>query len=73
MPLPAILQPYAKRKVRVVAGYGDAELIALTELKDPARKHWRMGTWCDAMVEVLACELSIEDWTAQLEASRVKP
>ena len=70
--LPAILQPYAKRKVRVVAGYGDPELWALVELKH-GKQHWELGPWTDVLRELFTCELSIEDWTASRQESTVDP
>ena len=73
MTLSPTLQPYAQRKVRVVAGYGDAELWALVEIASNGCKVWDLQTWQDYVELVMSVEDTVEDWTAKTIRSRVKP
>jgi hypothetical protein len=52
--------PFAQRKVRAVANYGEEQLVALSEIATRGKKHWDVGEWDRAFKGIMSCEDTVE-------------
>lgn len=63
--LPPCLVPFAQRKVRAVANYGEEQLIALSEIAAGNKKHWALGEWEACFKGIMACDDTVEVFAAR--------
>jgi hypothetical protein len=63
--LPPILAPYADRKVRAVAAYGEAELNALIGVASHGRKDWTPADWGAYYYEAMRCDDTVAQFAAR--------
>lgn len=63
--LPECLVPFAQRKVRAVANYGEEQLIALSEIAAGGKKHWDVGEWDRCFRGIMSCEDTVEQFAVK--------
>lgn len=71
MTIPKVLEPYADRKVRVVAKYGEPELWALIDIISGGQHAFDLGGYKETLRAIDSCEMSIKDWTNAIAEGKV--
>lgn len=71
MTVPKILEPYADRKVRVVAKYGEKELWGLINIISGGRRVFNLYDYEEILRTIDSCEMSIQDWTNSIAEGKV--
>jgi hypothetical protein len=57
--------PFADRKVRTVANYGEEQLIALSEIAAGGKKHWDVGEWEVCFRGIMKCDETVAQFAAR--------